>query len=490
MKKLLLILLCWNALSGNAQTALHSISKSSLENSAILQQQIASETRPLSRGSAIKTRLKGFSYQQYGATLAFDSGILFYAPGRGGTDSLLFKDYDRYPTKNALSSYLYPDGIFTDSAQAWLLNGGYNLVRNYSEKYAYDAHGRKTDDYVLYPQTSNNECKHYLARYDNNGNIITQETDRSPVGMCGNFAPMQVETRWYDSGNKLVKDSTWLDDGTHAVNIINTNGPNNTEEKLIGKWVNGIFKIDFKIESGANKGYWFDGRQSPPTWDTFEIEERIFDSQNRFTNYKKYLRNSTTRNFYLIENTIYSYTGNFKRPVLVVDSNTYYNGVYSLISKNIYHLNAIGMYDSVEHINPSIVPGNPGDRDRVIVYYRPDGLVDFYNIFLYNTTTNTYPSGPDNTTRYYYESYNTADAISNIASTGQKLLAYPNPARNMLYLNAEDVRYLKISSYTGQIFYQGKGIKAVNIAEYPTGFYMLQSIDKDGHSYVQKFSKE
>lgn len=83
--------------------------------------------------------------------------------------------------------------------------------------------------------------------------------------------------------------------------------------------------------------------------------------------------------------------------------------------------------------------------------------------------------------------------VGNIESY-QKLNIYPNPANNMINIDGvEQVESISISDITGRVIKTVRLINGrdneVNVADLPSGTYIIRAIDKDGFKSMGKFQK-
>ena len=83
--------------------------------------------------------------------------------------------------------------------------------------------------------------------------------------------------------------------------------------------------------------------------------------------------------------------------------------------------------------------------------------------------------------------------VTKIDENGVKgMMVYPNPAKDMLNITAENMRRITISNVLGQIVYDrevNSDNEIINMSQYEAGIYMVRITTETG-SVVRKVSKQ
>ena len=84
----------------------------------------------------------------------------------------------------------------------------------------------------------------------------------------------------------------------------------------------------------------------------------------------------------------------------------------------------------------------------------------------------------------YYFAYS---SVSNVSVTGSDVKVYPNPANDVVYIEAPIVVNAALYTMDGRLIQSGKGIKQFNISGLASGVYMM--VITDEHDVTIKTDK-
>lgn len=435
MKRLFILLIASVMVNNSiAQTAAKYLQQHNAIVNTLLQTQedhkVAAKTT-----ATTKYRLKAQSIRDNGLNTLIDSVDLRYSGIKGSTydyNTMLFAfnyPYFTSPMFNYGGTFTKPQVLF-DTLQRWLVNPNTLIYDYYQTDYAtYDTGNKLTNYKALYADSAfypNTIHKNTFTTAKNISSAISSKW----VGGVADSAFKQYFS--YDTGNRLVKDSTY--------------------ELHLGVW-RIASKTIYTYDASKNLvqiDYW---ANTTDTSFLLPLVKQIkyvntYDASKRLLTVLDSFYDGTSAMEAYIKDT-FAYTGtlafhtSWKQHQYDPIDGTWNPQFF--MSK---HLNTSNLPDTVYIRGWDSIANSWVSQTMNIIQYNSNNDPETLKDFEYNFTA--FPSTPNFTTTYYYESFTDKTGIEEAACYSDQVLVYPNPSSNTISvvgLNAPDNSTIQCSIF-------------------------------------------
>lgn len=429
MKKILFISLSFLIVNVSVAQTLSNKAKSlpSFVNS-ILQFQTNSNSFSEQRVSALSERVIGqCTRKNLGWTRTDSTKLIYIVNGTSKYDfnQLLYPynyPYSTSPMFNYLGNYTKPQ-IFYKSFYHWTVNPN-TLVYGFYEKNftTYTSTNNLVADTVYYADSLIRPNMTFSNKFNSNNDIDTAFSYNLKSGITKN-AFRQFFT--YDISNKLKKDSIY--------------------EFHMGTW-HLVSKTSYSYDASDNLVLINNYSNNTDTSFTAPLIEQLryvntYDASNRLKTVETSYFDGTILKPYVNDTFAYAGSSTFHTS-WVQHQYDAINLEWNPIIKMDKHLNTLGYPDTVRTYDYNTFTDLWIPSSRYLLSYNSNNNPTKLFEYQYNFTS--FPSTPNFTTTYYYESFVNTTGLSNSKKENDFIIAYPNPCNDELSIIGIDNKHQNV----------------------------------------------
>lgn len=323
--------------------------------------------------------------------------------------------YNTSPMFNYLGTFAKPQVLF-DECKHWTINP-FTLVYGYYETTygTYDANKNQLTFKHTYTDSVTNKNMSFMNTF-NTANNITKGCWFNWNSGVADSTFKQFFT--YNAANKLTQDSTY--------------------ELHLGTW-RIVSKTNYTYDASYNLITINNYANSTDTSFTLPLIEQqrynnTYDASNRLVTVLTSMYNGTTLIPYVRDTFDYTGTGTFHTSWRQHQWDLI-NAYWAPMTKMEKHLNASSLPDTVNIYGFDSLANAWTPASRHIVSYNGMNNPETRQEYLYAWTS--FPSSPDYTTTYYYETYQDATGVA-AAHIQSSITLFPNPASNKVIITGLD----------------------------------------------------